>query len=54
MKKGIDRKIKKKKRKKKKKKKLTNKIKQNKIAAFIQAPVWIEVDVERLRRISAE
>ena len=50
MKKGIDRKIKK----KKKKKKLTNKIKQNKIAAFIQAPVWIEVDVERLRRISAE
>ena len=49
MKKGIDRKIK-----KKKKKKLTNKIKQNKIAAFIQAPVWIEVDVERLRRISAE
>ena len=51
MKKGIDRKIKKK---KTKKKKLTNKIKQNKIAAFIQAPVWIEVDVERLRRISAE
>ena len=53
MKKGIDRKIKKEKE-KKKKKKLTNQIKQNKIAAFIQAPVWIEVDVERLRRISAE
>ena len=51
MKKGIDRKIKKK---KKKKTELTNKIKQNKMAAFIQAPVWIEVDVERQRRISAE